>query len=208
MPDSSQRTTLRVAPTFTCFLRAAVFRTAGLHQNHPIALVVVNDVVLQRDGRHHIQIISKVLHKYTSCCLVKEQRVCNCGTDCNKKVLQPLTTFDKLEKRILSKSHRHFFSFEWYFDGSSGWVVMCRLRLSPWSGLRPCSGEFRYQPDGKHSRGKSPRRPPEDTWWLFHVNDTNTTGVFDAFLRYTLKGKWKHIAHVHIDITAFLCLGH
>lgn len=55
-------TSVRAVPTFTSIQRAAVFRTAGFHQNHPVALVVVNDVVLQGDGRHHIQ-VSKVLHK-------------------------------------------------------------------------------------------------------------------------------------------------
>lgn len=82
------------------------------------------------------------------------------------------------EKNNNSQTHHPFFPFEWCFITNNCWIVMWRLCSSPWWGLRPCSGECHYQPDDKHCRGKSPRRPPEDTtatsWFLLHVNDTNT----------------------------------
>lgn len=53
-------------PTFSPVHRDSVLVPGvGFHQDHPVALVVVDHVVLHGDGRHHVQLISKVLHTRT-----------------------------------------------------------------------------------------------------------------------------------------------
>lgn len=52
-------------PTFTSAHRdAGLFPTVGFHQNHPIAFIIVDHIVLHGDGRHCIHLISKVLHAH------------------------------------------------------------------------------------------------------------------------------------------------
>lgn len=42
-----------------------MFSGVWFYYNHPVAFIIVDDIVLHGDGRHHIQLISKVLHTYT-----------------------------------------------------------------------------------------------------------------------------------------------
>lgn len=52
---------LRRRAALTLVIRRGPF-TVRLHQDHTIALVVVDHIVLHGDGGHHIELISKVLH--------------------------------------------------------------------------------------------------------------------------------------------------